>query len=102
EIRQDRLVETGEMVYQPHTSKAIEYAALMAEPTAGDSAETINVNSETEIEFPGLSPEFAADLKAPYSRNNLVKDYDIELEKIATQERGEELYTRRLALNRSY
>ncbi|NEN23731.1 hypothetical protein G3O08_09485 [Cryomorpha ignava] len=102
EIRQDRLVETGEMAYKPHTTKAVEYAALMSEPVSNSDLRGDSNLSEAENELTGLSPEFAAELRAPYSRNVLLGDYDVELQKIEAENSGMVLLAERIALNKAY
>ncbi len=98
EIRQDRLIQTGEMAYQPRTPGAQEYAALMTEPNNENDSDK-NVQ---QPDLSGLSPEFASALQAPYTRNTVVADYDSQLEKIESETDENKVFAERLKLNKQY
>lgn len=96
EVRQDRLIQTGAFAYAPRSKEAIDYANVLA---SVPDEKTNESSSKDDLEFEGLSPELAADLKVPYSREGMVDNYNSQKENIESLYRDEDLLIERIALN---
>ena len=96
EVRQDRLIQTGEFAYTPRSKEAIDYVDILASVPDEKSTE---VSSQDNSEWEGLSPELAAEIKLPFSRSALVENYDSQKENIEATYSDEKLLSERIALN---